>query len=79
MTAIQKLWTLVFNLAPATVIAIHLHWWTGALAFVATAVMSVALTFLVTPRVPLGAMTAWAWTKPPLVSAAVLCVFLIVL
>ena len=72
MTPSQNLWLTIFNFGPAIVLGVYKSWWVGLAALVATFALSWVLLFAVTVRVPVSAMSAWAWLKPPIVAAAVL-------
>lgn len=72
MTPLQNAWCTIFNFGPAIILGIYKAWWVGLIAIAATFILSWLIAFSVTFKLPVGAMTAWAWLKPPLLASGVL-------
>ena len=67
------MWVMLFTFFPAIALSIYKQWWVGLLALVSTLILSWALAFLVSSRLPANSMAIWAWLKAPLVAAVVFC------
>lgn len=72
MTPAQNIWLTIFNFGPAIYLAIYKQWWTGLLAIIATFILSWLLVFVISTKLPIKALTIWAWLKPPLIAITVL-------
>ncbi|XHY23326.1 hypothetical protein ViNHUV68_41270 [Vibrio sp. NH-UV-68] len=72
MTPFQTLYTSVMLFGPSIVLISQRGWVIGGLSFVASFVLSWALTLIFTPKLSIDALNFWAWTKPLLIACIVL-------
>lgn len=79
MTPTQNFWTTFFLFAPTIYLGTTIGWLTGVLAFFVSMLLSWGLGFLTlmyaSEKMSLGAMTIWAWIKPPIIALGVLQLF----
>ncbi len=72
MTPVQNIWLTIFNFGPAIYLGIYKQWWVSIIALVATFILSWLLVFTISTKLPLKALTLWAWLKPPLIGITIL-------
>ncbi len=64
MTPAQNIYATICNFGPAVILILYKSVWAAIFSIVLTFVLSWVSTLVITTRIPLEKMMAWAWIKP---------------